>query len=782
MAYICTSKRANLVKKVHILWIVIGMASLVSCHYTKHVPQDQRLLWDQDIREKDDKSAIKGAESILKQQPNQKILWSMPKVTIYNWGNGQDSSFFSRIGEAPVILDSIKTRKGAEQLQYYYFNRGYFGAKTDYKISLYEKKRWARVDYYVTPGARFYLDTIETEVRSPKLRGLVNHFSSETVLKKGDPYDADQLDRERSRLVEIFRNHGYYNFSKSYISYKADTTLGNYKVYLKLIIDKKPFRSGDTILYKEHEKYRFNEVYIEPDYDFKNQSKPGDSMEYMSYVLAYDTLEYKPRYLTDAVHFKEGDIYRQKDVRETYSHLVGYQAFQITEIKLKEGPRDTAGPTLNAIIHLYPLPKYTFNIQPELTTTNGYGGLNMSLGGTWRNVFGAGEALDLKFSGGFDYQATAGDDVASQAIEVGGELSISFPRFLLPFNSVGLLPKRMRPRSKISLSANRTTRFEFDRESFGGRLSYFWNETRLKTHNVDLYDVTFAKLYEINPTFEGNLSEFQQLSFQSEFITATRYSFTYNGQLDERKVNHQYFKGIFEMAGTSIRLGKALAPQGENTDGSFDLVAGVPYYQYIRPELDYRFYWNFTEKLSWANRGYTGFILPYGNSAVRSDDGLNLLLPPFSKFFFMGGSNDLRAWPAYRLGPGTQPNTDYGEGRDTSFAIGTIKFLLSSEFRFPIYGYFEGAVFVDAGNIWLSGGLEQVVPGSGFNISDLVNDLAVGSGFGLRLNLSYFVLRADIGIKLRDPGLAGRGSPWVITDRAGQPANWTYNIALGYPF
>jgi outer membrane protein assembly factor BamA len=770
------------VKKQHIFFLFGLLIFLGSCSYTKHVPEGQRLLWDQDIVENEDQKPEPGAESILKQVPNQKVLWTMPKVAIYNWGNGNDSNFFSKIGEAPVIFDSVKTKRSAEQLRFFYFNKGYFGASSRYEVKFHEDKRWASVTYYVTPGERFYINSFEVEAETKDLKDLSNNFAGEGLIHEGDPYDADVLDKERGRLADVFKNEGYYNFSKAFITFQADTTVGGYGVDVLMTIGQKPVREGDSVRLQDHERYRFNEIYIQPDYDYETRKAPSDTLNFRGYEVAYDTLRYKPRYLTDAVHFKTGDLYRQRDVRETYAHLVGYQAFEITEIKVEEAGRDSLGrPMLNSIIHLNPLPKMTLTPQPEVTTSNGYLGVNFSLGFVNRNIFKGGESFEFKVNAGIDYQATVGSNAASQAVELGAEASINFPRFLLPFNTVGLLPKRMRPRSKISLFANRTARFEFDRETFGGKISYIWNETMYKTWTVDLYDVSFSKLYEINETFRSNLNNFQLLSFRSEFIPLTRVTFVYNGQLDEKKQHHQYFKAGLEVAGTSVRIAKSFAPESSNTDGASDSVAGVLYYQYFRPEADYRFYWNFTESFSWVNRAYAGFIQPYGNSSIQIGDR-DVLLPPFSKFFFMGGSNDLRAWPAYRLGAGTQSNTDYSDGRDTSFAVGNIKLLINSEFRFPIYGYFEGALFVDAGNIWLTGGLESTSPGSSFNLDQFYKQLAVGTGFGLRLNLDYFVLRGDIGVKVRDPGLIGRGDPWVIGNGALMPKNWTVNIALGYPF
>lgn len=759
---------------------------MASCKYTEHIPENQYLLWDQDVYENGDKNPSGKAESILKQQPNNKIpiLNIMPSVAVYNWGDGTDSSFWGKLGTAPVIFDSAKAEKATEQIRYYYFNLGYFGAKTKYDVEFRKRKRWAEVHYRVNTGPRFYLKEYSIDCETKKVMALIDYFSYESLIKLGEPYDAGLLDAERMRLTEMLKNHGFYDFSKSYINYEADSTLGNHQVEVKMVVGQKRKALGDSTVYVDHEQYKYNKVYIQPDYSYKEKDAPQDTLGYRNYTFVYDSLEYKPRYFTDAVHFKTGDSYQQKNVRDTYAHLVGYQAFAVTEIKLSEGEPDSSGPTLNALIHVKPLPKRSLSLEPEITTTNGYGGVNMSLNWVNRNIFGAGEALEIKLNGGIDYQPTVGGSRSSQTTEYGAEIGIRFPRFLLPINTVGLMPKRMRPSSKISVSASRTSRVEFDRETFGAKLSYYWNETRLKSYTIDLYDITFSRLYEISDAFKANLSEFQSRSFQSELVSATRGTFVYNGQLDAEIKNPFFFRGSVEMAGTTLWLGESLASGSFNNDGeTLDSIAGVPYYQYGRIEGDVRHFFKLGNGITWANRAYSGYILPFGNSFIEQD-GEMLRQPPFSKFFFMGGSNDLRAWPAYRIGAGTQGNTDYVKGRDTSFAIGTVKFLASTELRFPIYGFFEGAVFLDAGNIFLTGGLENADGNEGTQLSskNFFENMALGTGFGLRLNLDYFILRADFGIKMYDPGLIGIRDPWVIKDIGPRINNWTYNIALGYPF
>lgn len=757
------------------------------------------LLIDNDIYVNGKKGVPVDAENILKQRPNtgiwfpwEDLLWmedmhfwyiSAP-LAIYNLGNGKENNVFSKVGSPPVILDTNKVRRGAQQLQTWYFNNGYFNATSTYRVdSLNKKSAKAEAIYRVQSGQQYFIDNITKDIQSETLKGLTEYFDDDTFIKKGDAYSADKLNKERQRLTDIFRNEGFYNFNYNFITFKADTFKLGDSVDVRMVISEIPVSVGDSTVYKPHEIYRINEVYVRPDKNYLNEDRPADTLEYRKYHIVYDTLKYKPRYLTDAIHFKKGDHYNQLKVKETYAHLVGYRAFQLSEVTFEPGPRDSAGPTLNAIINLEPLPKRTFTIEPEITNTSGNSGLYIgvrgSVGWTNRNFLGAGEALEVRLSAGIDYQPTPGSEMLSQTREVGAEATLRFPRFLLPFNTVGLLPKRMQPESRISASLSQLNRIEFDRQTFRTVLSYNWKESRRKSHQVDLADLSYSLLDLKQERFLDNLSPVQLRAFQSELISAFRYTYTINEQLDLDRTNFRYLRTSFETAGFGLRQIDKVTSVGEDLPSGPRGIFNVQYFQYVSIDVDARYYWNFAPRKSWINRIYSGYILPYGNSKIGTDSNA-VRIPPFSKYFYMGGSNDLRAWPAYRLGAGTQANTNYAEGIDTTFATGTFKLLFNSEYRFPLISSLRGALFIDAGNIWYTGGLQDEKTELTFQA--LYRELAIGTGLGVRLDLDFFVIRFDVGMKVRDPALIDSNEEWVILSQPNYLKNLTYNIALGYPF
>lgn len=776
-------------KKLYILLPLSIILLLQACSYTRHVPEERLLLWDQNVYVNSSKGAPGEALDILKQHPNSGIwvptegfgFYLAPGLAVYNWGNAKEGNVFSKLGDAPVILDTNKIRNSSEQLNQWYFNNGYFNSRSSFSIErIRANSQKAEVNYFLYTGPRYYVNKYSYAISTKGIEQLVAENSSESILAEGQPYDATLLDEERERLSRIFRNNGYFGFNKGLIAYEADTNMAGDSVSVKMIISDEPVERGDSLTYLPHRKHYIKKVVIRPDKSYSQANKlPHDTIGFRDYLIAYDTLRYKPRYLTDAIHFKKGDLYNSQQVRATYSHLVSYGAFQLSEINFDPVPGDSN--LLIAVVNLSPLDKRTFTLEPEITSTSGNIGFRAGLGYTNRNLFKAGEKLQIKVNAGLEWQPTAASERQfSQTWEVGSEASISFPRFLLPFNTVGLVPKRMQPSSRIAASVSMLKRAEFDRNTIRSSLRYRWKQSSRKVHELYLFDVAYSQLDIKDQAFINALTDIQQAAFTSEFISATSYNYTYNEQLDPISKNHRFLNATIELAGNTLNLLDNSTNLGNDAQNQVREIFDVPYYQYIRGQVDFRYYWNFDREHSWVNRVLSGYIHPYGNSSFELN-GEQVRVPPFSRYYFMGGSNDLRAWPAYRLGAGTQSNTNYETGRDTSFSTGTFKFLINSEYRFPIFSSLKGALFVDAGNVWYTGGLQTEK--TDLNAKALYNELAIGTGFGTRIDFDFFVIRFDVGMKLRDPALLRENAEWVLFSRnAWQPKNYSYHIALGYPF
>lgn len=756
--------------------IFLFLLLLAGCKYSRYVPEGEFLYWDREVDLKDGGIISAEAENVLRQNPNQKLFFSSlrPGLAIHSWGDGSDSAFWSRLGKAPVILDQIQLERDRKNLALYYFNRGYFQCEVESKVNFFGKQR-AGTYFEVSRGPRYKIGQYDSKVH-PELQTSYDRYQKQSLIRTESFYDANRLEAERKRLAAAFRNEGYFNFSENFIRFEIDTNQREetHEFLLRIIIEGIPRRTGDSIFFEAPQKHRFRKVSILPDYQFEEGGRSKDSMQYADYQIRYSDLEYKPRYLADAIHFEPGNLFRERYISETYDHLARYGGFKITDIQLQP----VGSNLIDAEIRLIPQEKRSFTAQIEATNTSGNYGISGSVGIINRNLFGSGEALSFDINSGLEYQPTVGTNaVLSRTIEFGAELKLQMQRFLLPFSTEGLLPKRMLPQSSFSLFVNRTNRVEFKRESYGGRLSYQWRENAQKSHQVDLLEVSFSNIFDIEDFFINQLDPIQVLAFSSEFISSTSWKFTYNGQESVRQKRYDFFSSDIEIGG-SIQSLIANSSGILNENNGVTNLWNVPVYQFARVELDYRYYIRPSREQLYVFRLNSGYILPYGISTITSPEG-TIRLPPFSRFFFLGGTNDMRAWPAYRAGGGIATTTNYEEDGVSSFAIGTLKFLSNIEYRFPLYSSLKGAVFLDAGNIWLTGGLETEE--SGFRLGNFARDLYLGSGFGLRLDLDFFVIRFDTGLRLRDPGYWAQNEEWVIFTKDIIP-NLTYNIALGYPF
>ena len=394
---------------------------MFACKYTRHVPDNQYLLWDYKIDLVDGGKVNFEAENVIKQKPNNYLIFKnlRPGLGIHSWGSGKDSTFFSRYGKKPIIFDDNAVKPSARQLENYYFNTGYFQVKVETDIITHPKKKKAEVVYRVKRGPRYKIDSLSYAI-SPKLESLVFKNRKESLLSEGQFYNSTRLDNERSRLAEIFQNNGYYNFTEVYISFEADTihVKESGLVALRLLIKGIPTRVGDSIVYQKPKQYSYRKVTIIPDFDFNQKTGKSDSSVYKEYQLRFDTLQYNGRYLVDAIHFKKGDLYKKSAVLESYNHLSSYNAFDVKEISFITVKGENEEMYLDAQVRLVPRDKRTFAASTEATNTSGNYGVLGSVGIINRNLFGGGEALSFNVNSGLEYQpSVSNSEILSRTFE-----------------------------------------------------------------------------------------------------------------------------------------------------------------------------------------------------------------------------------------------------------------------------------------------------------------------------------------------------------------------------
>ncbi len=732
------------------------------------------------------------------------------------------NSWLKKTGEPPAIYDERRAEKTALALKKYYFSKGWFNVKTDFETEKDSNQR-AKVTYKVTTGDPYILDSITSNIQTPVIDSLYQlRLKSSSLIKKGQQYDDANFSAERDRLTEKLRNSGFYHFGQDYITFEIDTIDTNKKVFTDLIIADRAIRTEDSVQRIPFKIYKIKDVNIYTDYKNENRNSIiTDSVQFKNYNLySFEKLKFRPKAITDAVFINKDDVFKDLDRTRTYRYLSQLQAFRYPRIEYVENENDT---TLTANVYLIPKKKFELTTSFEISQSNIQTvGFAFNTGLLIRNIFRGAETLEISGLGAIGSSVDASDtkDQFFDINEIGGNLRLNIPRFFLPFNTEKIIPKYMSPSTRINLSATSQQNIGLDKQAFTGTVNYNWYPTTKVTNNLDLFNVQYVKnlntanYFGVYTTsfdrlntiaqdvgYIGNDESLVDFSLANEFDPAddfiddvinqnTSLVPTDDDYIDVNNIKQRkdrltednlifsssfnYIKNrrenIFDNDFSIIRLRAEFAGNllsnlssvlnlDKNDDGRYEIF-GVPFSQYVKAEVDYIKHWDLGRKNEFAIRTYFGIAIPYGNS--------NSI--PFAESFFAGGPNDIRAWTAYNLGPGSSLSTN-------EFNEANLKLTLSAEQRFNLLGRFNGAVFIDAGNIWnVFDNVED--DKATFDDFSSLKDIAVGSGFGIRYDFSFFVLRGDIGFKTYDPSRP-LGNRWFKDYNFG---NAVYNIGVNYPF
>jgi outer membrane protein assembly factor BamA len=477
--------------------------------------------------------------------------------------------------------------------------------------------------------------------------------------------------------------------------------------------------------------------------------------------------------LSKSIYLRKGEIFSRQNHIITLNRLMSMGNFKLVQINFSENP--SAGPGLMDVnILMTPMPKHTFRAEIDMVSkSNNYTGPRLNLSILNRNAFGGAELLNTNLAGSFEAQLS-GTEKNYYSYSYNPQLELTFPRFMLPFK-IRQTNSLYVPTTHLLLSYNYLKRVNyFDMNTFRFVYGFKWKENIRKEHELNPFDISFTKVSNQSKAFNDLLDSnpFLKKSYEEQFIAGGNYSFTYNEQMITGKKMQYYFHLISELAGTSFYVAKSIF--GENISANNpSKVIGSDFSQYSKLSIDGRAYLNFKDKNKLAMRVFAGVAKPFGNSAIL----------PYSKQFFSGGPNSLRAFQINSVGPGT-----YNQKADTLGILqlgGDIKLETNIEYRFNIYRYFKGAVFVDAGNVWLQKSNPSGL-GSPFEFSKFMDQMAVGTGFGLRVDVSFFILRFDLAFPLRKPWLE-ENKRWVADQinfgsSAWRKDNLVLNVAIGYPF
>ena len=724
------------------------------------------------------------------------------------------NNWLKKTGEPPTIVSEEKTKNSISRFKDYYINNGWFDVNADYNIKKGDNKR-AEIEYRIETGKPFIIDSISAKIASPVIEKLYEKTKDRANIKPGQQYKTLNFEQERERISNQLRNSGVYHFNQDYIAFEMDTIGTNKKVNVDIIIQNRAIRTTDSIRREPFNVYKIKNVNIITDYTFENHGKPfQDSISYNSYKLySYDKMRFRPKAITDAVFITPGEVFRDIDRTRTYRHLNELNTFKYPNIEYIENEDHT----LTDTIRLTPLKKFNLGFSTDVSTSNiqtiGFS-VNPSL--LIRNIFRGAETFQISAIGsiGASKDAKEEGDPFFDINEFGIDFKLTIPRLFSPFYTENLIPKYMLPSTKISLSSTSQTNIGLDKRTFSGIFNYNWRPNNKASNRLDVFNVQYVRNLNVDNYFGvyqnsltslnnvardiGYIAEDEGLKFPTQanefidYVTASPtpsevsssqvttvsnikerkerltennliISSIYNLTYDERNnlfdEDFSIFRLKLELAGNLLATGSKLLGIQKNNNDRFELF-GVSYSQYVKTELEYTKHWDLGKKNVFAMRSFFGIAIPYGNS--------NSI--PFSKSFFAGGPNDNRAWTAYSLGPGSSNTTN-------EFNEANLKIALSAEQRFNIFENLNGAIFVDAGNIWNV--LDNTTTeGAVFENLNSLKDIAVGSGFGFRYDFSFFVFRFDIGFKTYDP-FYGNQNRWFNDYNF---SNAVYNIGINYPF
>ena len=727
------------------------------------------------------------------------------KLNFNNW--------LKKTGEAAVIVNDTLSKKSIKRLEDYYYNNGWFEVKAEFETIRNDNKR-ASVNYKVSTGEPYIIDSLSTSIKTPVIDSLYQSTLSKSLIKTKTQYRTNNFIDERDRITETLRNSGVYHFSQDNIYIEIDTIGKTKKVNIDLQISEKAIRLQDTILYEPFKIYKVKDVNIYTNSAFEDKDKPvTDSTTYNGYnIYSKEKLRYSSKMLTDAIFIKPNTLFRDKNKPLTSRRISNLKTFKYPKIDYIVNDADT---TLTANIALTPLKKFGLDFRAEASQSNiqtiGFS-LNPSV--LMRNVFKGAETLELSgiASIGASKDGSNERDQFFDINEIGANLGLTIPRIFSPFNTSKIIPSSMFPSTKISLAATSQTNVGLDKQTATGTFNYKWFPNDKVTNKLDMLNIQFVKNLNIDNYFNvyessfntlnaiavnsGSISAGEQLSLPDEanqfiadvingtnaisaddlqtvnsinerkerltednLILATNFSFTKDRRDNLFDNDFSIFRLKLELAGNVFSAASNILGLQKNNNNKYELF-NVAFSQYVKTELDYVKYWDLGGKNVIAIRTFFGIAIPYGNST-------NI---PFSKSFFGGGANDNRAWSAYNLGPGsTQSVNEFNEAN--------MKIALSAEQRFNLFGALNGALFIDAGNIWNV--LDDVNDDAAtFSSLSSIKDIAVGSGFGFRYDFNFFVLRGDIGFKTYDPSY-GDGNRWFNDYNF---SNAAYNIGINYPF
>ena len=721
------------------LFASIILAAL-SCSTTRVLEDGQYRLAKNKITIENSKTFNPAVlEPYLKQKPNSYFIFGWnPFLNLYNWSNGKGGAwdrFVQKLGVAPVVYDPDMVDSSIENLKNHLSYLGYYNSDVSSSIAVTKKR--VKVTYNVTLGKQYPISKITYTL--PDNKEFAESFLKDTTnlsIKPGDYLSESSLQAETERSSQVLRNQGYYSFNKNYYFFEADT----------LTIP------GSALLNLTVNEYTRNET--------PKDAQPIRKFYINDVKISYpNTLKFRDNILRELTTITPGDVYSADEINRTYSRLTALKVFSSVNIGMT--PVDTDLVDCSISMAQSKLQGFKFNLESSVNST-GLFGVSPQVSYYHKNIFRGGEWLNLSFMGNFQFKFN--DDVRSN--EFGVSAGLSFPKFFpLPYRFF----KGAIPRTDVNLTYNYQSRPEYTRNIISVTYGYNGNFKRRFFYQAYPLQMNVVRLFDLDEKFYKSLvnDPFLLNAYQDHFDFGSGATLYYTTNPDNTpKVPHFYSRLQFDIAGNLLSAFKPLMEKNSNGQG---MIWNTPFSQFVRGEITLSKTWFLGKKSkqSIATRLQAGAGYAYGNSTSL----------PFEKHFYAGGSNSLRGWQARTVGPGTAP-------RDTSFVIpnqtGDMKLEANIEYRFDLFWKLEGALFIDAGNVWtLKADDTEEGQQSLFSWKDFGSSIAANWGAGIRLDFGFLLLRVDMGLKVHDPA---RQQRWVNPGEWFKGDNYALHFGVGYPF
>ena len=769
-------KPAPMINRSAIFFLIIALI-FFSCNTTKLVPKGDALYTGATVKVKDSTLSRKQknkvadlTEHLPRPLPNSKFLGIPFKLIFYDMAGDTSKhnfvrKFLRKMGQPPVLLSSVNVDYNVKVLQNYLQNIGYFKAEASGDTIV--KRRKGHAYYTLTPGPVYTINKVDFTTDSSALGKSIKETQPGTLLHSGDPFNLDVIKGERTRIDAILKEEGYYFFSPDVLILDVDSTIGNDKVNMYLKVKS----NAPTVSRKP---YIIDNVYIYPNYRLNGNSSDTTSEKdlYAGYYIVDPKHKFKPQLFPEIMRFDSGDVYNRTDHNLTLSRLINLGVFKFVKNRFEVSP-NSEGDTGRLKVYYYLTPQPKKSLRAEIsgdTKSNNYVGSNVTFTFKNRNTFKGAEELDVHANVGSEVQYS-GSQSGYNTYRLGGGVTFSIPKFVVPFFHFNTTNAFV-PKTKIDLGYDLLNRRKlYTLSSVKGELGYTWKPNIKFQQELNLFSINYVTAINITPKYIDSIKNDPILkhSIDTQFIFGSNYAFTIDPFVNSPVGTGIYFNGLADFSGNLVGLFLPVDPVTHQKR-----LFGAAVSQYLKAQSDLRYYLQFNTKTRLANRLLIGFGYPYGNSQQL----------PYIKQYFIGGNNSIRAFRSRSVGPGTFRPANADSLSFFPDESGDLKLEMNTELRYKINEILEGAVFLDAGNIWLYR-KNPLQPGGEFT-KDFMKQLAVGTGVGLRINLTILLLRLDLGMPLRDPWLPA-GQRWVLnqidfSNRQWRRKNLVLNLAIGYPF